>query len=178
MSQQNRQQTDKPGPSVPRTDARAKCLGRAGYLDEADFPGLLFARTVRSTRPRARLVSIETPALPEGYFIVDKSDVPGRLRPYMFARDYPILADETVNYLGEAVCLVVGPDREVILDICRDIHIEYRDIPPVLTLDESLAASDPVLSGPDNVFVRREFERGQVDRAFRERVDFAVYVIV
>lgn len=153
------------GSSVVRQDARDKCRGRAGYLDERPFPGQLWARAVRSKRPRARIVDIAVPELPEGYFLVDRSDVPGALYMRFLAQDYPIFADGRVNYVGEAVCLVVGPDREQVLDLCEQVRIRYEDITPILSLDDAIAAAAPPLAGKDNVYTRRNYQRGDVDGA-------------
>lgn len=166
MSKSGRELSNDIGAPVVRPDAWAKCRGQAGYLDEMNLPGMLHARTVRSARPRARIVSLQVPPLPQGYILVDNRDVPGLVRPRLLAQDYPIFADGQVNYVGEAICLVAGPDREVVWDICDQIKVEYEDLPPILDLEDSLAAREPVLAGKDNVFIRRGFERGQVDQAF------------
>lgn len=153
------------GRPVVRPDALAKCRGRAGYLEEMEFPGLLQARMVRSDRPRAEIVAITKPELPEGYILIDKDDVPGRLYPQLFARDYPLFADGQVNFVGEPICLIAGPDREKVFELCQAVEVGYRDLPPVLTLDDSLAVSAPPIFGPDNVYMRKSFERGKVDQA-------------
>ncbi|MGD9124598.1 MAG: xanthine dehydrogenase family protein, partial [Desulfarculaceae bacterium] len=153
------------GQPVVRTDALAKCRGRAGYLEEMEFPGLLHVRTVRSTRPRAEITALQKPDMPPGYYYIDKDDVPGRLYPQLIARDYPIFADSQVNYVGEPICLIAGPDREKVYELCQAVRIQYRDLPPVLSLDDSLACEAAPIFGEDNVFVRKGFERGQVDDA-------------
>jgi CO/xanthine dehydrogenase Mo-binding subunit len=130
-----------------------------------EFPGLLHAKTVRSTRPRAEIVSMEKPEMPPGYYLIDKDDVPGRLYPQLYARDYPLFADGEVNYLGEAICLIVGPDREKVYELCQAVEVEYRDLPAITSLEDSLAGQVPPIFGEDNVFIRKEFERGQVDEA-------------
>ena len=156
------------GSPVIRTDARAKCLGRAGYLEEMEFPGLLQARVVRSTRPRAKILSIQKPELPPGYVYVDKDDVPGKLYPRLAMEDYPVFADGQVNYVGEAICLVAGPDREQVYRICESVKVEYQDLPPVTGLDGSLACKVEPVFGKDNVFIRKGFERGKVDKALEQ----------
>ncbi len=154
--------------SVVRQDAAGKCRGRAGYLDEMTFPEMLFARAVRSTRPRARIMDVQVPNLPDGYFLVDSKDLAGD--PYLQfpAHDSPVFADGKVNFVGEAILLIVGPDRECILDICDNVHITYEDIPPILTLEDSISGAAPPLTGTDNIYTRREYRRGDVDKIFAE----------
>ena len=62
--------------SVPRVDATEKSEATAQYIADMRFEGMLYARTLRADRPRARILSIDLPTLPEGYDIVDRNDVP------------------------------------------------------------------------------------------------------
>lgn len=149
-----------------RQDAWDKCRGRAGYLDEMSFPEMLHALTVRSTIPRGKIVSIEVPALPPGYCIVDKSDIPGKNVFAMLGLDLPLLAEDRVHYVGQPILLVVGPDRGGILDICEQIKIEYDETPPVATWEDADQGMIPPIAGAHNVFLQRDFERGNVDKAF------------
>ena len=58
--------------SVVRVDASEKIEGGARYVGDMEFDGMLYAKTLRSTKPRAKILSIDIPELPDGYFIVDK----------------------------------------------------------------------------------------------------------
>ena len=48
------------GKRAPNIDALERVTGRAKYTGDIDLPGMLVARVLRSTRPHARLVSIDT----------------------------------------------------------------------------------------------------------------------
>jgi len=116
---------------IPRVDAPAKISGEAKYIGDIRFKNQLFAKTVRSSRAKAGIVSIVKPELPEGYFIVDKDDIPGINRMRTVVSDQPIFAEEEVNYIGQPILLVVGPEREMIYDIISKIKIKYRDETPI-----------------------------------------------
>src|SRR5688500_18076738 len=60
------------GHDIPRADGPAKVSGRALYIDDLTFPGLLYARTIRSTVARGLVRSV-TPRLEpaDGFTIVD-----------------------------------------------------------------------------------------------------------
>ncbi len=150
---------------VDRLDGPDKASGRAIYTDDIRPDGLLFARTLRSDRPRARILDIKLPELPDGYFIVDKNDVPGRNRIKMLEDDWPFFAEEVVNYVGEPILLVVGPDREQVNQILKSIEISYEDLPPVLSLEDAITAESPIF-GDDNSFAAYEFQKGDPDSAF------------
>lgn len=76
---------------IIRTDAENKLNGKAKYTDDLEFEDMLFAKTFRSTEARAKINSISYPSLPEGYFIVDKNDVPGKNKVKMVTYDQPFL---------------------------------------------------------------------------------------
>ena len=153
--------------SIHRTDWFEKCTGTALYLEDMKFEGMLYAKTVRSSKARAKIISLQIPELPEGYCIVDKNDLPGKNILPTFPGNCPQFAEETVNFVGEPILLVVGPEREKILELCRDIRIEYEDLPPVSGLEDAQQAGAPRLFGPNNCYVDRAFEKGDVEEAFR-----------
>ncbi len=66
--------------SVPPIEVQEKVTGEAKYTDDYSFPTMLFARTLRSPYPHARIVSINTDkakALPGVHAVLTHEDVPG-----------------------------------------------------------------------------------------------------
>jgi CO/xanthine dehydrogenase Mo-binding subunit len=125
------------GNPVRRFDAPGKMGGRAAYVADLVFDGSLHARTLRSTRPHAKILSIHIPELPRGYFVVDRRDVPGKNRVKMIADDQPFFAEEFVRYVGEPILLVAGPAREEIDRILSSIRVRYDVLKPVLSIEEA-----------------------------------------
>ena len=80
---------------VRRIDAVDKLTGRAKYLSDYLFDGLLYARLLRSDRPRARILEIRVPDLPEGYFYIGAKDIPkgGKNRIPIIRDDWPVFAE-------------------------------------------------------------------------------------
>ncbi|MBN2432186.1 MAG: xanthine dehydrogenase family protein [Acidobacteria bacterium] len=152
---------------VARPDAAAKCAGTARYLADLAVPGMLHARTVRSTRPRARITSRRLPPLPAGFFVVEARDIPGRNRIRMLDDDWPFFAEDIVNHIGEPILLVVGPEAEATAMIASRVIIEYEDLPPILSLDDALAGLAPPLYGEDNCFAEYSFHKGDLPQARR-----------
>ncbi len=64
---------------------------------------MLYARTVRADRPRARILSVEVPPLPDGYSIVDRRDAPVQNRCHVLIDDWPFFAEDVVNHVGEPI---------------------------------------------------------------------------
>lgn len=66
------------------------------------------AVTIRSPVSKGRVVRIEAPKMPGSYTLITASDIKGKKR--LEPMDVPILADETISYIGEPVALLAGPD--------------------------------------------------------------------
>ena len=119
------------GRSVPRSEGRAKVTGRARYVDDIVLPGMLFGATVRSDVPRGRILGIDfDPAIPwDEFTIVTARDVPGRNRVALILDDQPYLADDVVNHPEEPVVLLGHPDRLLVEEARRSVHIRTEPLP-------------------------------------------------
>jgi CO/xanthine dehydrogenase Mo-binding subunit len=146
--------------SIKRTDAREKIRGEAQYIGDMSFDNPLYLKTVRSTRPHAKILGIHLPDLPEGCFIIDKSHIPGKNRMRTVVSDHPILAEDEVLYIGQPILLMAGPSRELVYQISEKIRIDYEDLPAVFTLEES--------EKQNCVFTEYSFSKGEPDTAFAQ----------
>jgi CO/xanthine dehydrogenase Mo-binding subunit len=152
---------------VVRIESKQKTGGYARYIADMQLPGMLHAGTLRSEKPRASIKSIGYPDIPEGYWIVDKSDIPGTNRVHMLIDDQPFFADSVVNYVGEPILLVVGPDPEKVARILEEIRVEYEDIVPILTVEDAEKFDIPPVYESNNRFAEYEIHKGNPDAAFR-----------
>lgn len=153
---------------VNKVDNREKLNGSATYLGELKPEGMLFAKTLRSDKARARIIGVDLPPLPEGYFIVDHHDVPGKNRVKIIFDDQPYFAEEYVNYIGEPILLVVGPDKGRILEILSTIRVDYEEMKPVLTMEDAADSDIPPIVGENNTFAAYTHNHGDVESAFRD----------
>lgn len=154
--------------AVERVDSRGKTSGETRYLADYTFPGMLYARTLRSERARARIAAVRVPQLPPGYFYVDHRDIPagGSNCVAMIERDWRAFAADLTSFYGETIGLVVGPDRGEILRIMDEIKVEYKDLEPAVTIDEALALKGGPIHGTDNLFAEIKLTKGNPDDAF------------
>lgn len=147
---------------VKREDAKQKLEGSACYIGDMKLPGMLYAVTVRSTEARARILSIEYPQMPEGYYIVDKTDVPGINRIHMIIDDQPYFAEDIVNYIGEPIALLVGEDETTICELMSQIRIKYEKLEPVFSCIEPTAYP---IYGQNNSFADYVLNKGDLTKA-------------
>ncbi len=140
-----------PGPGG-MVDARDRVTGRVPYVINLRLPGMLHAAVLRSTSAHARIVSIDTAAAREvpgvhavltGADIDARTDVRSRFGPVF--RDQPILAIDTVRYVGEPVVAVAAIDRETAQAALDLVEIEYDELPAVFDFDDALAPDAPLV---------------------------------
>ena len=154
---------------VRRVDAVEKLTGRARYVADYAFEGLLYARLLRSDRPRARILDVTVPELPEGYFFIDASDIPagGKNSIHMIKDDWRVFAENEVRYKGETIALLVGPDKETLLDLLSRVRVTYEDREPATTIEEGLACKGGPIVGTDNLYGEYHLTKGDPEAAFR-----------
>ncbi|MBN1622798.1 MAG: xanthine dehydrogenase family protein [Clostridia bacterium] len=140
--------------SINKQDTNAKTSGSIEYISDMKIEGALHARTLRSTMARARITNIEFPEIPTGYYIVDRSDVPGMNRVKIIFDDMPVFAEEEVRHIGEPILLVVGEDRAVIKEIIDGIKVEYEPLVPEF--------------GYVNSVIHYDYEKGDGEKYFKD----------
>ncbi len=154
--------------AVQRVDSHGKTSGETRYLADYYYPDMLYARCVRSTRSRARILAVRVPELPEGYYYVDHRDIPegGENCVAMINRDWRAFAADLTSFYGETIGMLVGPDRSRILQIMDSIEVEYEDLEPAVNIDEALALKGGPIHGSDNLFAEINLTKGDPDAAF------------
>lgn len=152
---------------MPRKEGPAKVTGASRYVDDLRLPGMIHGATVRSPLPRGRIRAIvfDDTIHWDEFVIVRAQDVPGRNRVALIVDDQPFLAGEVVNHSEEPVLLIAHPDKRLLEEARRAIHIDVEPAPAVFTMDEALSGST-VIWGDDNVFKRYEVKTGEPDVAF------------
>lgn len=157
------------GTPVPRLEAPDKVTGAACYVDDFALPGMIYGVTVRSPGPRGRIRRIRLgDGIPwEEITVVTARDIPGDNVVALINDDQPCLAAEVYNHAEEAVVLLAHRDRALLERARRQVHLDVEPLPPVLTIDDALAARE-VIWGTDNIIKSYLVEQGDVEAALRE----------
>ncbi len=127
------------GDSPPRPDGPAKVAGSARYIDDLVLPGMWHGATVRSPHPHARVRAVRwrPERAPEGAVFVTAADIPGVNGVQLIDDTWPVLAGDTVSYVGEAVALVAAPTAAGARAARDAVEVEYEPLDPVLTWAEA-----------------------------------------
>jgi CO/xanthine dehydrogenase Mo-binding subunit len=131
-------------------DGPDKVTGAARYTYDVSLPGMLHAKVLRSPHPHARIRSIDAAgalSLAGVAAVVSGADAAELLDPYygVAIRDQPVIAIDKVRYVGDMVAAVAAVDEETAYRALRLIKVQYDQLPAVMTMEESLTESAPLL---------------------------------
>ncbi|NOW03534.1 xanthine dehydrogenase family protein molybdopterin-binding subunit [Clostridium beijerinckii] len=143
--------------SVKKKDHESKIKGSALFVDDRVMDGMLYGKLLHSAKAKARIANISIPKLPEGYFVVDKKDVTGVNRVHIVEDDTPVYAEDTVEYVGEPILMVVGPKFKEVERILNEIIVAYEEEVPILDMRKS-----------DTVFFHYNYAKGDIDKTLKE----------
>ena len=135
------------GKPTPRLDGRLKVTGAAKYTTDVRLPGMLYARMVRSSKPHAHVLAIDTSAAEraEGVRAVVLVDhllggaevrEPGKEG----SARYPV-----VRYVGQPVAAVAAATQAQADEAARLVRIEYEPKPFVVDLDDARKPDAPLV---------------------------------
>jgi len=172
------------GESVARIESAEKLTGRARYVNDIYFPGLLHAALVTSPHAHARIVSIDTSKARNAagvLAVVTGEDFPWNLGIYL--GDKPPLARGIVRHFYEPVAAVVAESEAAAARGAALVDVKYEPMQPVLSPKDALKPGAPIIHEdmasyrhipaimPEpgtNVANRTKIRKGDVERAFRE----------
>jgi CO/xanthine dehydrogenase Mo-binding subunit len=153
-----------------RVDALAKVTGQARYAGDLSLPGMLHLKLVLCDRPHARLLSLDpsrTLAQPGVVAVLSGADVPYNFTGVERA-DKPVLCDQVVRCVGDAVALVVAETPEQAAAAALLVGVEYQDLPVVAGPRQALRAEAPQLHPgyPGNLAHRVQVRKGDLAAAW------------
>ena len=134
--------------SVTKVDNEEKMAGLAIFTGDIRMDNAYFAINVRSEKAHAKLKGIEVPKLPKNYYFISAKDIVKENVVNIIVSDWPVFADKKVNYIGETIGLIVGPDKEKCIDLAKQVKGIYEDLEPVFDMRNS--------------YVHKEFTKGDV----------------
>ena len=174
------------GASVRRKEDHRFLSGRGNYTDDINRPGQAHAVIVRSDRPHARLLRIDTAAalaapgvvavytgsdlaadgvggVPCGWQVHSKDGSP------MAEPAHPVLAIGKVRHVGDPVAVVIAETRQQARNAAELVVIDYDDLPAVAGVVDALAPGAPAVhdDAPGNLcFDWHIGDKAMVDNAF------------
>jgi aerobic carbon-monoxide dehydrogenase large subunit len=142
------------GQSVKRVEDVRLVTGQGRYTDDIAVDGMVYAATLRSPYGHARIRSIDTSAAqahPGVLLVVTAADITGyrviapMMTPKGMGSDYcvdtprPLLASDTVRYVGEGVAFIVATSREAARAASELVDVDYDELPAVGSIEVAMA---------------------------------------
>jgi len=159
------------GKSVPRIDAADKASGKIKYMSDLNFPGMLFGKILCAKYPHALIKKIDTSqakALPGVVAVVTWEDVPGLNGFGIVVPDQPVLCEDKVRYIGDAVAAVAAETKEIAEEAIKLITVEYEPLPIVDDLIKAIQSDSPKVHTDGNIHLHTKISRGDVEKGFKE----------
>jgi len=159
------------GQSVVRKDAWAKVTGTLQYADDLYAPGMLHARALRSAYPHAEVLAVDTAEaeqVPGVVAVLTAKDVPGRNRFGLIKLDQPVLADDRVRYVGDALACVYAETVAAAELALTKIRVQYRELEVICTPQQAMQSGAPLLHEGGNIVEQYHLSKGDVDAAFAQ----------
>ena len=150
---------------MPHESACKHVSGQAIYVD--DYPPTrdqLFAYIGYSTIAKGRISSIDLSAVHQAEGVVDvitATDIPGDPYIGVIIPDEPLLAKDSVEYIGQSIFAVAATSYDLARKAVKLAKIEYAADVPILTIDDALDAENFII--PANIM-----NRGNVDAALEK----------
>lgn len=154
------------GQSVVRKDSEVKATGKAVYTGDIRMAGMLFGKALRSEHPHAKIKSIdasEALKIPGVVTVLTAHDIPGRNVFGLDILDQPVLAEDKVRMMGDAVALVAAEDPDIADEAVRKIHVDYEVLPAVFTIEEALADGAPLVHEAGNLLQSTKVRKGDIE---------------
>ena len=111
-------------------------------------PGTLHAAVGMSAMPHANITRLDLSAVraaPGVAAVMAAKDIPGKNDVGPILDDDPIFADGLVEYAGQSIFAVAAETVEEARRAARLGRVSYRELEPILTVDQALAAKSFVL---------------------------------
>ncbi|RMO57826.1 Xanthine dehydrogenase, molybdopterin binding subunit [Pseudomonas amygdali pv. eriobotryae] len=137
------------GRSVKHDSADKHVSGEAVYIDDRlEFPNQLHVYARLSDRAHARIISIDTSpcyAFDGVRIAITHQDIPGLKDIGPLLPGDPLLAIDTVEFVGQPVLAVAARDLDIARQAAMAAIIEYEDLEPVLDVVQALRQKHFVL---------------------------------
>ncbi|WP_226668494.1 xanthine dehydrogenase subunit D [Metabacillus litoralis] len=160
-----------------RPDGIGKVTGSLKYLTDYTFPGMLYAKVLRSSYPHARIKSIDTNSakkLDGVVAIITYKDVPGLNGFGLIVQDQPVLCEDVVRYVGDAVAAVAARSEDIAIKALQLIKVDYE---PLFVIDDpEKALEDGVikLHPNGNILHKASYKKGA---DVMEKINNCPYVV-
>ncbi len=144
-------QAGQQGQGIVHESAHLHVTGEAVYTDDIpELRGTLYAALILSPVAHGELIGegIDRAAILAQHGVVGvftAKDIPGENNCGPIIHDDPFLADGKVEFLGQAVAVVVAHDMLYAREVAKRAKVLVKELPALLTIEEALEAKSFIM---------------------------------
>ena len=158
------------GSNLPRYKGIEMALGKKPYIADIEMEGMLHGAFLLSDHPRAIVKNIDIKEAENAKGVVrviTAKDVPGERTIGHIIPDWPIFIDvnETTNYTGDVLAMVVADSMIHARAALEKINIEYEVLEPITEPEKALSPEAFKIHEKGNLLGHTFFGRGDVQEA-------------
>ncbi|MFQ6609861.1 MAG: xanthine dehydrogenase family protein molybdopterin-binding subunit, partial [Fidelibacterota bacterium] len=143
--------------------------GATRFLTDQSEKDMIFAYPIFSKIPFGQIIEINTkPAESVSGYIgtFTARDIPGENQVGVIMQDQPLIANNTVRFIGDVVGVTVADSWSAAQESASKVEVLYKILPPVFTIDESKNSKGRTLH-KNNIACTHQVINGDVNTAFK-----------
>lgn len=162
------------GSDIARMQGLGVVTGLGHYTEHLQMPDMLFARTLRSRYPHAKILSVDVSKaekIPGVRAVLHRGNLPGIYKDVHLGATSPtrFLFSEEVFEVGAPIAVVAADTEHIADDAIRQIDVKYEPLPASLDMIAGMKSSTPkqFTSKYDGTIISETppFVRGDPDNA-------------
>lgn len=160
------------GVSHPRPSAMIKACGLAEFAADIKLQDALEVAVTRSTEHHAGILSVDTSEaekMPGVVGVMTAKDIKGTNRIKLLVADQPVLAEDKVYCLGDAIAIVAAYTKDQALAAAAAVRVVYDPLPVLKTPGEAMVPGAVQLHAESpNLCLRQPQIKGDAKKALAE----------
>lgn len=159
------------GKRVPRIDARSKVTGESKYPTDIYLENMLWAKVLRSRFAHARILNLDVAKarqLPGVSVVLTYQDIPGYNGFGIVEPNWPVLCQDKVRYMGDALALIAAVDECTAKEALGLIRVDYEPLPEVDTPEQALQSGTPYVHRSGPILFSKELSKGNIEAGIKE----------
>jgi CO/xanthine dehydrogenase Mo-binding subunit len=148
-----------------------KTTGELKYMGDLTLENTLWGRVLRAAHPHALINGIDTSkaeSLEGVVCVLTHRDVPGLNRFGIAKPDMPVLCEDKVRYVGDAVALVSAESAEIAERACALIEVDCEPLPVVDDPERALEPDAPPVHSGGNLMHENQVGKGDIAEGLSE----------
>lgn len=159
------------GQNVGKKDAKGKVTGETLFAGDIELENMLHGAVKRSEVPSAIVKNIDikkAQSLEGVACVLTAKDIPGSNRVGIIFKDEPILVEDEIRRIGDALAIVAAETPEIAQKALELIEVEYEELEGVFTIEDALREKSHKIHGDSNVLQTKKLEKGNTEEAFKQ----------